>query len=93
MATSAARARIAKQSAAFLVDQLEPAGHVVRVADPRDGRARLVRLSSHGRAFRDATDAEVARVLEEWELHLGAARMQVLEKSMTMLHEITDPWA
>ena len=34
----AARARITKQSAAFLVDQLERAGYVVRVADPHDGR-------------------------------------------------------
>ena len=91
--TLAARARITKQSAAFLVDQLERAGYVVRVADPSDGRAKLVRLSPQGRAFGDAANAEVARVLEEWEQHLGAARMRDLEDTMRMLREITDPWA
>ena len=89
----AARARIAKQSAAFLVDQLERAGYVVRVADPHDGRAKLVRLTPHARAIGDAADAEVARALGEWEEHLGPTRMRQLEETMVMLREITDPWA
>ena len=89
----AARARITKQSAAFLVDQLERAGYVVRVADPHDGRAKLVRLTPHARAFGDAADAEVARALGEWEEHLGPTRMRQLEETMVMLREITDPWA
>jgi DNA-binding MarR family transcriptional regulator len=91
--TLAARARIAKQSAAFLVDQLERAGYVVRVADPRDGRAKLVRLTPHARAIGDAADAEVARAIEEWERHVGPTRMRQLEETMGMLREITDPWA
>jgi DNA-binding MarR family transcriptional regulator len=91
--TLAARARIAKQSAAFLVDQLERAGYVVRVADPRDGRAKLVRLTPHARAIGDAADAEVARAIEEWEQHVGPTRMRQLEETMGMLREITDPWA
>jgi maltose O-acetyltransferase len=48
--TLAARARITKQSAGFLVDQLERAGYVERVPDPADGRAKLVRLTRRGRA-------------------------------------------
>ena len=92
MVTLAARARITKQSAAFLVDQLERAGYVVRGADPRDGRAKLVRLSPVGRAIGDAADAEVARVLAEWEDHLGPSRMRDLEETMARLREITDPW-
>lgn len=91
--TLAARARIAKQSAAFLVDQLERAGYVVRVADPHDGRAKLVRLTPHARAIGDAADAEVARALGEWEEHLGPTRMRQLEETMVILREITDPWA
>jgi DNA-binding MarR family transcriptional regulator len=91
--TLAARARITKQSAAFLVDQLEQAGYVERVADPRDGRAKLVRLTPHARAVGDAADAEVARALAEWEEHLGPMRMRRLEETMAMLREITDPWA
>ena len=89
----AARARITKQAAAFLVDQLERAGYVVRVADPHDGRAKLVQLTRHARAIGDAADAEVARALGEWEEHLGPTRMRQLEETMVMLREITDPWA
>jgi DNA-binding MarR family transcriptional regulator len=91
--TLAARARVTKQSAAFLVDQLERAGYVERVADPRDGRAKLVRLTPHARTVGDAADAEVARALAEWEEHLGPMRMRRLEETMAMLREITDPWA
>src|SRR5919112_6440625 len=42
----AEQARVTKQSAGFLVDQLETAGYVERVPDPADGRARLVRLTA-----------------------------------------------
>ena len=91
--TLAARARITKQSAAFLVDQLEQAGYVERAADPHDGRAKLVRLTPHARAIGDAADAEVASALAEWEQHLGPTRMRRLEETMAMLREITDPWA
>ena len=91
--TLAARARITKQSAAFLVDQLERAGYVVRLADPHDGRAKLVRLTRRARAIGDAADTEVARALGEWKQHLGPSRMRQLEETMVMLREITDPWA
>ena len=38
----AEQALITKQSAGFLVDQLERAGYVERVPDPTDARARLL---------------------------------------------------
>ena len=40
----AERALITKQTAGFLVDQLERAGYVRRVPDPRDARARLLKI-------------------------------------------------
>src|SRR5919202_27005 len=42
----AEQARVTKQSAGFLVEQLEAAGYVERVPDPVDRRARLVRLTA-----------------------------------------------
>jgi DNA-binding MarR family transcriptional regulator len=36
-------------SATVLVDRLEEAGHVVREADPQDGRRRVVRPTQQGR--------------------------------------------
>ena len=55
----AAQARVTKQSAAFLVEQLETAGYVERVPDPTDGRARLVRLTPRALPLIEAANAEV----------------------------------
>ena len=41
---------ISKQGAAQIVEDMERRGYVVRRPDPNDGRARLVELSSRGRA-------------------------------------------
>src|SRR5690349_13742892 len=46
----AEQAGITKQTAGFLVDQLERAGYVQRVPDPSDARARLVRMAARGQA-------------------------------------------
>lgn len=86
-------AEITKQTAGFLVDQLEQAGYVERVRDPADGRARLVRATARGRAASELAAEEVARVEAEWTAHLGARGMASLRRQLTRLREITDPWA
>src|SRR3954447_12775917 len=88
----AEQARVTKQSAGFLVEQLEAAGYVERVPDPADRRARLVRLT--GRADRVVTVAntEVERVLAEWADHVGADRLQQMYETLLDLRAITDPW-
>ena len=88
----AAQAGITKQSAGFLVDQLERAGYVERVPDPADGRARLVRVAERGRAASRPRARIVAEVEAEWTAHLGARRMAQLRGILTDLREITDPW-
>ena len=88
----AAQAGITKQSAGFLVDQLERAGYVQRVPDPADGRARLVRIAERGVRSVAATRGIVAQVEAEWTAHLGAHRMAELRRILTDLREITDPW-
>lgn len=89
----AAQARITKQSASVLVDQLERASYVVRVPDPGDARARLVLIAPRGRAVqRVAREVEVA-VEQEWAAHLGAERMAALRDALGALREITDPYA
>ena len=88
----AEQARVTKQSAAFLVEQLETAGYVERVPDPTDGRARLVRLTTRARRVAEAADAEVQRVLSEWADHVGEERLRQMHETLRDLREITDPW-
>lgn len=88
----AEQARVTKQSAGFLVDQLEAAGYVERVADPADGRARLVRLTPRADPVVSAAAAEVTRALSEWSDWIGADRMRQLYDSLLDLRELTDPW-
>jgi DNA-binding MarR family transcriptional regulator len=88
----AEQAGITKQSAGFLVDQLERAGYVERVPDPADGRARLVRVAKRGARSVEASRGIVAQVEAEWTAYLGARRMAQLRRILTDLREITDPW-
>jgi DNA-binding MarR family transcriptional regulator len=88
----AEQARVAKQSAGFLVDQLEASGYVERVPDPTDRRARLVRLTARADKVVTTADAEVERVLTEWAAHVGADRLRQAYETLLDLREITDPW-
>ncbi len=88
----AAQAGITKQSAGFLVDQLERAGYVARVPDPDDGRARLVRITERGARSVEISSRIVADVEAEWTAHLGEDRMEDLRRTLIDLRTIADPW-
>jgi DNA-binding MarR family transcriptional regulator len=88
----AEQAQVTKQTATSLVDRLEAAGYVERVPDPRDGRARLVRLTDKAGALMPVARDEEQRIETEWEAHLGARRMRQLREALTLLREITDPY-
>jgi len=88
----AEQARVTKQSAGFLVDQLESAGYVERVPDPSDRRARLVRLTARADRVVKTANAEVERALAEWADHVGADRLRRMHETLLDLQEITDPW-
>jgi DNA-binding MarR family transcriptional regulator len=89
----AEQAQVTKQTAGFLVDQLERAGYVERVPDPTDARARLVCLAERGREAIPIAAAVVADVEVEWTAHLGNRRMTQVRDALTLLREITDPYA
>lgn len=88
----AAQARVTKQSAAFLVEQLEAAGYVERIPDPTDGRARLVRLTKRALQVAKVADAEVERTLAEWADHVGEVRLRQMHETLRDLQVIIDPW-
>ncbi|MET0741593.1 MAG: MarR family transcriptional regulator [Candidatus Nanopelagicales bacterium] len=85
-------AQVTKQTAGYLVDQLERAGMVERVPDPADARARLVRITSKGAETVPLSKAVLSEIEAEWTEHLGKRRMDQLREALTMLREITDPY-
>jgi DNA-binding MarR family transcriptional regulator len=88
----AEQARVTKQTAGALVDQLERAGYVVRAADPSDARARLVVLSDKGMDLCRTAWVEVTKVEQEWREHLGDTKFQQMHDALLALREITDPY-
>lgn len=88
----AEQAQVTKQTAGFLVDQLEGAGYVERVPDPTDARARLVRIAPRGEEVAAVAAVVVAEVEREWQRHLGAARMRDLRGLLADLRRVTDPY-
>jgi DNA-binding MarR family transcriptional regulator len=88
----AEQARITKQTAGFLVDQLERAGYVRRVPDPGDARARLVQIAPRGEAVVAVARTAEAEVEVEWTRHLGKQGASQLRRALTRLREITDPY-
>ena len=88
----AEQARVTKQTAGALIDQLERAGYVVRAPDPSDARARLVTLSDKGLALCRTAGKEVARVEKEWREFLGERRFAQMHDALVALREITDPY-
>ena len=88
----AERARVSKQTVTFMVDQLERAGYVRRVPDPRDARARLVVFADRGLAAQQVARRTEVTVQEEWTRHLGRRATARLHQILTQLREITDPY-
>jgi DNA-binding MarR family transcriptional regulator len=85
-------AQVTKQTAGFLVDQLERAGYVERTPDPTDARARLVRVAARGAKAVPVGAAAIAQIEAEWTTHLGSKRMTQLRQTLNRLREITDPY-
>ncbi len=93
LTTLARAAQVTKQTAAYLVDQLESAGYLERVPDPRDGRARLIRITAKGRAVVAIARPVQAEIEAEWTARLGPRRSAEFRKSLLALGELTDPFA
>lgn len=88
----AEQARVTKQTAGVLVNELERLGYVERTPDPQDGRARLIRITERGHASIAVARAAIAEIEAEWSAHLGARRMGQLRGALAALREVTDPW-
>lgn len=85
-------AQVTKQTAGYLVDQLERAGYVERRPDPSDARARLVCFTDRGRALQREARTVERQVEREWSRHLGPDRLATLHALLVDLRVVTDPW-
>jgi DNA-binding MarR family transcriptional regulator len=75
-------AGITKQSMTEFVDGLEAAGYLERVADPTDGRARLVRFTRRGWKAAARARERVREVEARWVERVGAARVEALRATL-----------
>lgn len=76
---------VTRQAVAQVVTSLVKGGYVVRVDDPRDGRAKVVELTAKGLiALRTMRQIALA-VEQEWEARLGAGRLGELRTLLVTL--------
>ena len=83
----AQRAGMTKQSMAQLVEHLEARGYLERIADPADGRAKLVRATALGGEVFAVVREFVAEVEARLEAALGPAKLERLRTLLTELDE------
>jgi DNA-binding MarR family transcriptional regulator len=88
----AEQAQVTKQTASVLVAALEREGVVQRIADPADGRARLIRFTQKGQAASKRAREVVMGIEQEWNDHLGPELAACLRQALIKLREITDPY-
>jgi DNA-binding MarR family transcriptional regulator len=81
----AAHLGVTKQSAAELVAGLVERGYVTREPDPRDARARLLRLTPRGRACTEAAEAAAADAVAGWRARLDADTFAALSAALAAL--------
>jgi len=81
------RAGITKQSVNDLLGDLERHGYLLRVQDPADGRARMIRLTSKGRRLEQTIYAEAGAAQMRIADILGPRRFSQLHISLELLAE------
>jgi DNA-binding MarR family transcriptional regulator len=74
--------RLTKQAMMAVVDDLESRGYVRRVADPVDGRAKLVRLTAHGRRAAAECRRAVQAVEQRTKRQLGDRRYDAVREAL-----------
>jgi len=84
----AAAARLSKQSMTGLVAACEQVGLVERERDPADGRAFVVRLSTHGRRFQTVAERVLDDLDRELRDVLGTRNHDALVKALKGVMEL-----
>lgn len=83
----AEQAGMTKQSMAMLVDHLVRQDYASIGPDPRDGRAKLVRLTDKGKQVQLAALALSREVEQDWASLIGKTEMATLRSLLEKLYE------
>jgi DNA-binding MarR family transcriptional regulator len=89
VARMAEAAQMTQQSMTELVEYLELAGYVERLPDPRDRRAKLVRLTKTGKRLSAAGRHAMRRIDASWEARLGKDRMREMRSALSDVLEFS----
>jgi DNA-binding MarR family transcriptional regulator len=81
-------AGMTKQGVGEAVSDLERLGYAERVADPSDGRAKIIRLTGRGRDAQRAAFGIIADIERDWTERFGAERV---EQARELLVDLTAP--
>ncbi len=78
----AERAHMTKQSVGEVASDLEQRGYVERVADPADGRAKIIRLTERGRDAQRVGRDLIDEIEREWAERFGEERIAALRDAL-----------
>jgi len=83
------RAGMTRPAMGELIDELEIAGYVVRIPDPQDRRAKLVKPTRKTLARQRLAKAVNAEIEEAYKKRLGATRYRELRRSLADIVALT----
>lgn len=86
----AEQADMTKQSMGYLVDYLERHGFVRLEPDPKDGRAKIVRLTPRGRRVTQTLVQSSAHLEEQVAMTMGQKSLGQLRRQLVALSEALD---
>ncbi|HEY3944157.1 MAG TPA: MarR family winged helix-turn-helix transcriptional regulator [Solirubrobacteraceae bacterium] len=78
----AERACMTKQSVGEVTSDLEKRGYLERIADPDDGRAKIIRLTSHGREAYTVGRRLIDDLEREWAERYGEELIAALRDAL-----------
>jgi DNA-binding MarR family transcriptional regulator len=84
----AERSGLTKQAVGEVVAHLEELGYVERVPDPRDGRAKIIRLTERGWDGQRTAQRIFTEIERRWAKQLGRERVASLRDTLEAIVEL-----
>ena len=81
----AERANMTKQAVGEVTSDLEQRGYLERVADPDDGRAKIIRLTARGRQAYSIGRRLIDELEQEWGERFGEERAVALREALAVV--------